>query len=107
MSPFGIIEVEKGIAKSFKEKPRMDGIINGGFFIFSPKIFDYLKEKCILEEEPLKTLAKEGQLAVYEHTDFWMCMDTYKDWERLNKMWETGHMPHMGLEGKPPWKIWC
>ena len=96
-SPFGIIEVSNGIAKSFKEKPRLEGLINGGFFIFNKKIFDYLEENSVLEEEPLRKLTDERRLAVYEHTDFWQCMDTFKDVERLNKMWR---------EGDTPWKVW-
>lgn len=96
-SPFGIIEVANGIAKSFKEKPRLEGLINGGFFVFNKKIFDYLEGNSILEEEPLKRLTAEKGLAVYEHNDFWQCMDTFKDVERLNKMWR---------EGDTPWKVW-
>lgn len=96
-SPFGVIEAQGGLARSFKEKPRLDGLINGGFFVFSRKIFDYLSEDSVLEEEPLRELAAKGQLAVYEHRDFWMCMDTFKDVERLNKMW---------IEGRRPWAVW-
>jgi len=97
MSPFGVIESEDGLARSFKEKPRLEGLINGGFFVFNRKIFDYLTEDSVLEEEPLRTLAGRGQLAVYEHRDFWMCMDTFKDVERLNRMW---------AEGRRPWVVW-
>ncbi|MFN3484192.1 MAG: glucose-1-phosphate cytidylyltransferase [Planctomycetota bacterium] len=97
MSPFGVIESEDGLARSFKEKPRLEGLINGGFFVFNRKIFDYLTEDSVLEEEPLRTLAGRGQLAVYEHKDFWMCMDTFKDVERLNRMW---------AEGRRPWVVW-
>ncbi|MBI2930696.1 MAG: glucose-1-phosphate cytidylyltransferase [Planctomycetes bacterium] len=96
-SPFGIIEATDGVARSFKEKPRLEGIINGGFFVFGRRIFDYLKDDAVLEEEPLRALAAESQLAVYEHRDFWMCMDTFKDVERLNKMW---------AEGNRPWAAW-
>jgi glucose-1-phosphate cytidylyltransferase len=96
-SPFGVIEAAGGTAKSFKEKPRLEGLINGGFFVFDRKIFDYLRDDSVLEEAPLRTLAAEGELAVYEHSDFWMCMDTFKDVERLNRMW---------TEGNRPWKVW-
>jgi len=96
-SPFGIIEVSNGIAKSFKEKPRLEGLINGGFFVFNKRIFDYLEENSVLEEEPLRKLTDEKKLAVYEHNDFWQCMDTFKDVERLNKMWR---------DGDTPWKAW-
>jgi len=96
-SPFGVIESEDGLAKSFKEKPRLEGLINGGFFIFNKKVFDYLSDDSILEEDPLRALAAKGQLSVYEHRDFWMCMDTFKDVERLNHMW---------AEGRRPWVVW-
>lgn len=97
-SQFGIIDVgNDGLAISFKEKPYMKGLINGGFFVFNRKMFDYLKEDSVLEEEPLRQLVKERQLAVYEHKDFWACIDTFKDVERFNDMWEKGHRP---------WVIW-
>jgi glucose-1-phosphate cytidylyltransferase len=97
MSPFGVIEAQAGLAKSFKEKPRLEGLINGGFFVFNRKIFDYLDDSAPLEEDPLRKLASEGQLAVFEHRDFWMAMDTFKDVERLNKMW---------ADGNRPWVVW-
>jgi glucose-1-phosphate cytidylyltransferase len=97
MSTFGVVESTNGTARSFKEKPRLEGQINGGFFVFHRRISDYLSEDCILEEGPLRKLAVEGQLAVHEHQDFWMCMDTFKDVERLNRMWA----------GKScPWVVW-
>ena len=97
MSPFGIIEEKDGLARSFKEKPRLEGLINGGFFVFNRRIFKVLEEDSILEEKPLRTLTRQRQLAVYEHRDFWMCMDTFKDVERLNHMW---------AEENRPWKVW-
>jgi len=104
MSPFGIIEVdEKGNAVSFKEKPVLPGYVNGGFLVFKRDFFDYLDENSVLEEEPLRRLVTEGQLAGYRHEGFWACMDTFKDWERLNMLWEKGYMPHVGFRGKPPW----
>ena len=95
----GIIEYENGLAKSFKEKPKLEGLINGGFMVYNKKIFDYLSEdeNCILEERPLMTLASEGQLAAYQHDNFWYGMNTYKEYEELNKIWELGNAP---------WKIW-
>jgi glucose-1-phosphate cytidylyltransferase len=107
MSPFGVVEVDdNSIVTSFKEKPFLPGLINGGFFVFNRKIFDYLDDNSVLEEEPLRKLTQEKQLAAYQHKGFWACMDTYKDYERLNKLWEEGVMPHTGFKGKPPWKIW-
>jgi CDP-glucose 4,6-dehydratase len=95
----GVIEYDNGLAKSFDEKPRLEGLINGGFMVCNKKVFDYLSEdeNCILEEEPLRRLASEGQLAAYHHDDFWYGMNTYKEYEELNKMWEAGNTP---------WKIW-
>jgi len=92
-SPFGVIETEMGLACSFKEKPRLEGLINGGFFTFNRRFFSYLTEDSVLEEEPLKRLTAERELAVYEHSDFWQCVDTFKDVERLNKMWDDGERP--------------
>jgi len=93
MSPFGVIEAKQGLAQTFKEKPRLAGLINGGFFVFNKRIFDALRDDSILEEAPLRGLASKGDLAVYEHDGFWMCMDTFKDVERLNQMWEKGDRP--------------
>jgi len=104
MSPFGIIEVdEKGHAVSFREKPVLPGYVNGGFLVFKKNIFDYLNVNSVLEEEPLRRLASEQELAGYRHEGFWACMDTFKDWERLNMLWEEGYMPHVNYRGKPPW----
>lgn len=98
MSPFGLIEVEAGIVKSFKEKPRLKDMINGGFMVLNKKVFDYiLEEDCMFEEEPLKKLADTSQLAVYEHNGFWTAVDTFKDIEKINKMCD---------KGDSPWKIW-
>lgn len=107
MSRFGIIEVEGGLAKSFKEKPRMEGIVNGGYFVFNRKIFDYLDENSVLEEEPLKKLVMDRQLSVFGHDGFWVCLDTYKEYEMLNEAWRTGRMKFTGIKfEKPPWKLW-
>ena len=107
ITSFGFVEAENGIAKSFREKPTLPGLVNGGFFVFSKKIFEFLDENSVLEDVPLRTLTSAGQLAVFEHKDFWACMDTFKDVERLNGIWETGYMP-LGYYQfkKAPWKIW-
>jgi glucose-1-phosphate cytidylyltransferase len=96
-SRFGILEVEGGVTKSFLEKPTLAGLINGGFFVLNRKIFDYLDENCVFEQEPLRSLASKDQLSVYEHRGFWQCMDTFKEVEAFNKQWE---------EGKRPWVVW-
>ena len=74
-------------------------MINGGFFVFNRKIFDYLTEDehCDLEVGPLEKIAAEGQLMVYKHKGFWACMDTQRDMEYLNRLW---------AENKAGWKVW-
>ena len=107
INPFGVVMIEDGIVSSFKEKPALPGYINGGFFVFNRKIFDYLDKNSVLEREPLQELAKSGQLATYQHEGFWASMDTHKDVDRLNKVWETGIFPDTGMNfGKAPWKVW-
>lgn len=104
MTTFGIIDVgEDSIARSFREKPSLPGYINGGFMVFKNKFFDYLDEGCILEQKPMKTISKEGQLAAYRHEDFWACMDTFKDVSRLNTLWHEGYLPDTSFKGEPPW----
>lgn len=84
----------------FKEKPKGDGNwVNAGFFICEPKIFDYIDDRTdnVFEQEPLKNLAKDGEIFAYKHSNFWMPMDTLRDKIRLNELWESG---------EAPWKIW-
>jgi glucose-1-phosphate cytidylyltransferase len=93
---FGSIEMEKdGHIIEFKEKPQLgEGWINGGYFVFDYKIFDYLKdETTILEREPLESLAKENELVAYRHEGFWHCMDTIRDRDNLNEIWAKGNAP--------------
>ena len=107
MSQFGVVEIDNGLAVSFKEKPALSGVINGGFFVFNRRIFDYLNGDSILEEEPLRELTEQRHLAAYMHEGFGACMDTPKDAERLNKLWQEGYMPNVGAKfGRPPWKVW-
>ncbi|AGK97901.1 sugar phosphate nucleotidyltransferase [Clostridium pasteurianum] len=89
-SQYGILTIENGIAKSFDEKSKLDGIINGGFFILNTKVFNYISddESCIFEQDPLKNLAKQLQLAVYLHKGYWLSIDTYKDLSIANKTWK-------------------
>jgi glucose-1-phosphate cytidylyltransferase len=98
MTRFGQLIVTDELAVGFQEKPQLDrGWVNGGFFVFSRKIFDYLDEECTLEREPLERLAAEGQLAVYQHEGYWRCMDTYREMKALEEEWQSG---------KPGWKTW-
>lgn len=104
MTTFGIIDIdENSITKSFREKPTLPGYINGGYMIFKKEFFDYLDEECILEQKPMRAISEIGQLAAYRHEDFWACMDTFKDFERLNTLWEKGYLPDTPYKGKIPW----
>jgi glucose-1-phosphate cytidylyltransferase len=98
---FGALAIETdNKVRSFKEKPKGDGgMINGGFFVLSPKVFRYLKDKdTVWEREPLEALAETGQLAAYEHAGFWQPMDTLRDKTHLEELWASG---------KAPWKVWA
>lgn len=89
---FGLLEIDKGVVTKFDEKPDMKDVINGGFMVANKRIFEYLSEEenCTLEQEAMKKLTKEGQLAAYEHKGFWQCMDTQKEVDYLNSLWEKG-----------------
>jgi glucose-1-phosphate cytidylyltransferase len=93
-SNFGIIRLgPAGEVRDFEEKPLMQDWINGGFFVFERRILDYLTPDSILEREPLRRLASEGELIAYQHEGFWKCMDTYKDNLEFNQLWESGDAP--------------
>lgn len=97
---FGLLELENEKVKGFKEKPQGDGgWINGGFFVLSPKIIDYIADdKTIWEREPLETLSQENQLSSYFHDGFWQPMDTLRDKTYLEEQWTNG---------TAPWKVWA
>ncbi|MBQ7715553.1 MAG: glucose-1-phosphate cytidylyltransferase, partial [Clostridia bacterium] len=84
---------------SFREKSVGDGApINAGFMVFQPEVFDYIEgDQTVLEREPLMRLAEEGQLMSYSHKGFWQCMDNKREYDMLEKMWESGNAP---------WKVW-
>jgi glucose-1-phosphate cytidylyltransferase len=88
---FGGMVFDGNKVVEFKEKPQTgEGWINGGFFVFEPKIFDYLHgDDAVLEGDPMERLAKEGQLMAYKHEGFWQCMDTLRDKQLLEKMWKS------------------
>lgn len=96
-SRFGEMDVHEGDVKEFHEKPEFkEKWINGGFFFFRREFFtNYLTpdKSCVLEREPLTRLAADGQLAVYQHADFWACMDTQRDRDHLNNLWNSGQAP--------------
>lgn len=96
---FGALHIEDRKVSSFKEKPKGDGgMINGGFFVLSPKVIDLIADdECVWEREPLEQLAAQGQLSAYEHEGFWQPMDTLRDKTLLEELWQSG---------KAPWKAW-
>ncbi len=96
---FGALDLQQGKIYGFKEKPQGDGSwINGGFFVLSPRVIDYIDgDSTIWEREPLERLAAEGQLSGYMHRGFWQPMDTLRDKVMLEELWSSG---------KAPWKVW-
>jgi len=95
---FGGMLVENEQVKEFKEKPQVgEGWINGGFFIFESGIFDYLDDDLtVLEQLPLERLVRDEQLMAYEHFGYWQCMDTVRDRDNLQNLWDTGKAPWKG-----------
>jgi len=95
---FGVLDVDScGVVERFREKPQTDGHVNAGFFVFEPGVVEYLSEDCVLEQEPLERLAADRQLVAFEHTGFWQPMDTFREFQMLNEMWDSGNAP---------WKLW-
>lgn len=96
---FGALELRDNRVLSFKEKPRGDGaMINGGFFVLSPNVLPYIRDdRTVWEQEPLNRLAADGELMAYEHAGFWQPMDTLRDKQHLETLWESG---------QAPWKSW-
>lgn len=100
-SRFGEMVIEGDNVIHFEEKPQLStGIINGGFFVFNRKFFDYLTsdDKCDFEFGPLQKIASEKELKVFKHDGFWQCMDTIRERDYLNSLWESD---------SPPWKVWA
>ncbi|MDG5815908.1 glucose-1-phosphate cytidylyltransferase [Chitinispirillales bacterium ANBcel5] len=96
---FGVVETtEDGTVTSFREKPSLAGVINGGYFVFEKEIFDYIEgDATVLEDRPFRILVRDSKIGMFKHEGFWHCMDTYKDYESLNTMWK---------KRKAPWRIW-
>jgi glucose-1-phosphate cytidylyltransferase len=97
---FGAMDVEEQRIRGFAEKPQGDGgWINGGFFVLSPQVEDYIEgDETVWEREPLERLAAEGELAAFRHPGFFQPMDTLRDQRLLNELWESG---------RAPWAAWC
>ena len=98
---FGALNIdESDKVVEFQEKPKGDGSwVNAGYFVCQPEVLDYISDgdEVVFEQEPLKNLAKDGQIYTYKHSGFWMPMDTLRDKNILNELWETGNAE---------WKIW-
>jgi glucose-1-phosphate cytidylyltransferase len=93
-NPWGVARVEDdGRVASFEEKPRLEGWVNGGFFVMEPGALDAIGENDVLERAPLEKLTAAGELFAFRHDGFWDCMDTYKDTVLLNELWERGDAP--------------
>jgi glucose-1-phosphate cytidylyltransferase len=96
---FGVLDIADNKVRRIREKPHGDGaLINGGFFVLSPEVLDYIDgPKTIWERDPLIKLAGQGNLASFQHNGFWQPMDTLRDKHYLDELWRTGNAP---------WKIW-
>lgn len=96
---FGALDIQNGMIKNFKEKPKGDGaLINGGFFVLSPKVIDLIDgDKCVWEQHPLEQLAKAAELMAFNHDGFWQPMDTLRDKMHLEELWQNN---------QAPWKSW-
>jgi glucose-1-phosphate cytidylyltransferase len=96
---FGSLDMEEDLITGFKEKPRGEGgWINGGFFVLSPKVFDYVEDDSVSwERQPMERLAQEGQMLAYKHEGFWQPMDTLREKVLLEELWSSG---------KASWKKW-
>jgi len=99
-SRFGVLDIDaNNNIKSFREKQDLDGnMINAGFMVLEPAIFDYIADdSTVFEKEPLEKVADENQLMAFKHNGFWQCMDAMRDKMLLEKLWSSG---------KAPWKVW-
>jgi glucose-1-phosphate cytidylyltransferase len=96
---FGVLNIEDNLVTNFREKSAGDGAwINAGFFVLSPKVFDLLEnDTTVWEKEPLEKLANSGQLSAFQHPGFWHPMDTLRDKNHLEELWNSG---------QAPWKTW-
>jgi glucose-1-phosphate cytidylyltransferase len=99
-SRFGELVIDDGRVESFAEKPLTGGgLVSGGFFVFDRSVLDRLDADpaCVLEREPLESLARDGELCVYDHEGYWQCADTVRDVDHLRALWDAGDAP---------WRVW-
>ncbi|MFT9258139.1 MAG: glucose-1-phosphate cytidylyltransferase [Acetobacter sp.] len=95
---FGTLEIENGRVGAFREKPIEQSYVNGGFFVLSPGVFDYLDDdETVFERGPLERLAQDGELMALKHDAFWHSMDTLRDKRHLDELWATQ---------QAPWRMW-
>jgi glucose-1-phosphate cytidylyltransferase len=96
---YGHLEFEGDRVRRFTEKPQtLGGWINGAFFVLEPGIFDYIAGDGVMwEHDPMRDLAKDGELMAFRHESFWQCMDTLREKHILETLWESG---------EAPWKTW-
>ncbi|MCW2279264.1 sugar phosphate nucleotidyltransferase [Heliophilum fasciatum] len=94
-SGYGIMKLQNDIAVDFQEKPILEGWINAGFFVLNKKVFDYISDddRCVWEEEPLRRLVQDQELAVYQHAGFWQSVDSVKDLQAINELWNQNIRP--------------
>jgi glucose-1-phosphate cytidylyltransferase len=98
VSRFGLLQInDTNLVTSFVEKPRLNEWVNGGYFCFSPKLFDFITEDSPLEIKPLTELAEANELTAFKHHGFWQPMDTYREYVELNQMWK---------DNSAYWKTW-
>ena len=97
-SRFGIAELSQNRVLKFTEKPKSEGWMSAGFFVLDRRVFDYLGgDECIFERDPLERLARDGQLMAYRHEGFFYTMDTFREYQHLNELWDRQ---------TAPWKVW-
>ena len=95
---YGLVDIGAGHrVTGYREKPQLETWVNGGFFVFEQAVFESIHDDETLEREPLERLMRAGQLSAYPFDGFWVCMDTYKDTQTLNQLWQSG---------KAEWKVW-
>jgi glucose-1-phosphate cytidylyltransferase len=96
---FGTLDIADGSVNAFREKRIEDtGWVNGGFMVLEPRVFDYIADdETVFEQGPMDALSREGQLMAFKHSGFWQCMDTLRDKEKLDSLWNSN---------EAPWKLW-
>ncbi len=99
ISRFGVLQADtEGRVVSFAEKPQSEGWVSAGFFVFNRRVFDYLDgDACIMEQEPMERLTREGELMGFRHPGCFYAMDTFREYNLLNELWNSG---------QAPWRIW-